>query len=109
MTSIFRTTMSIAGMILLSVFLGTSTAHAAKPDTKVCDGLSGSVFGICTAAVSSGCATDGRSIGLKHCERLAANFKKKTNDTPAWLVTESEPESDVPVVEIDLSAGGFAF
>ena len=35
--------MFIAGMALLSVFFGTSTVHAAKPDTAVCDGLSGNV------------------------------------------------------------------
>ncbi|MBW2220005.1 MAG: hypothetical protein JRF40_11020 [Deltaproteobacteria bacterium] len=38
--------MFIAGMALLSVFLGTSTGHAARPDTAVCDGLSRNAFGI---------------------------------------------------------------
>lgn len=102
-------------MALLSVFFGTSTVHAAKPDTAVCDGLSGNAFGICTAAVSSGCATDDRSAGSRHCNRLAANFTNKTaGDDPVWLETESVPEESVPeepeeVVSIDIgvSDGGF--
>ena len=110
-SKIFRTAMLIAGMALLSVFLGTSTVHAAKADTAVCDGLSGNAFGICTAAVSSGCATDGRSAGSKHCNRLEANFTNKTGDDPVWLATESVPDEPEPeeVVSIDigLSDGGF--
>ena len=65
-------------------------------------GLSGNAFGICTAAVSSGCAAaGGRSAGSKHCVRLEANFKKNTGgDNPVWLKTE--PVSDIPSLGIDL-------
>ena len=89
-SNIFRATMLVAGLALLSAFFGASTVQAARPDTSVCDGLSGKDFGICTAAVSSGCATDGRNrnTGSKHCDRLERNF----GDKPVWLETESESE-----------------
>jgi hypothetical protein len=86
--------MFIAGIALLSVFFGTSTVHAAKPDTAVCDGLSGNAFGICTAAVSSGCAA--RSAGAKHCEKLGSNFTRFTNSAPVWLAPEPEPTPVAP-------------
>ena len=88
--------MFIAGMALLSVFFGTSTVHAAKPDTTVCDGLSGNAFGICTAAVSSGCATDGRNAGEKHCEKLGSNFTRLSDNDPVWLAPEPEPTPVAP-------------
>ena len=93
----------------MSVFIGTSTVHAAKPDTGVCDGLPGNAFGLCTAAVSSGCATGGRSVGSKHCERLGANFTNKTDSDPVWLATEDGggEVGEVSTIDAGLGGGGF--
>ena len=84
-SNIFRVTMLIAGMALLSMFFGASTVQAVEHDTAVCDGLSGNAFSICRAAVSSGCATDGRNAGEKHCDKLASNYTKLTGNSPVWL------------------------
>jgi hypothetical protein len=98
--------MFIAGMALLSVFFGSSTVHAARPDTTVCDGLAGNAFGICTAAVSSGCALNGRNEGSKHCDRLSSNFTRKTGDDPVWLAPEPAPTPVTPPSDgIDWSGG----
>ncbi|MCK4586417.1 MAG: hypothetical protein KAU29_03695 [Gammaproteobacteria bacterium] len=90
-SNIFRVTMFIAGMALLTAFFGVSTAQAAQPSAAICDTQSGNAFGLCRAAVSSGCAIGGRNTDSRHCGKLAANFLRVTEQTAIWLEPVSTP------------------
>ena len=99
----------------LVMFQGTSIAEAARPDFSMCrgngDGKVG--FGLCRAAVASGCAADSEPVVHRHrhhrghhsherfCERVADVYERRTGMEPVWLasIEEVPPPVEEPAPE----------
>lgn len=122
-SKLFRTSMVITGAVFLFI-MGTSVSQAARHTPSVCEGQTGKAFGLCRAAVASGCATasEGTNLrgrrhghsrrhghhsrrsnaGSRYCGMLSRNFTRLTNLEPVWIVTEnSEPEPSTQTTEPD--------
>ena len=106
-SKLFRTSTLFSGFLFAFLFvLGTSVSYAARQTPSVCEGQSGSGFGLCRAAVASGC--DDSNTGSRYCNRLATNFTKQTGQDPVWLSTE-EDDSETPTDTVVIDLGSFSF
>jgi hypothetical protein len=106
-SKLFRTSTLFSGFIFVFLFvLGTSISYADRQTPSVCEGQTGSGFGLCRAAVASGC--DDSNSGTRYCDRIANNFTKQTGQDPVWLSTEDN-EEEIPTETIQIDLGSFAF
>lgn len=126
-SNLFRASIFITGAFFLFV-MGTSVSQAARHVPTVCEGQSGKAFGLCRAAVASGCATASEGINLRgrshghsrrhghrhhshsrrsntgsrYCSRLGRNFTRLTGLDPVWIVPENnEPETPTRTEETE--------
>lgn len=92
LTSICNHSISLLKMTALSAaMLATaSVAQAGSSDTQVCQDLEKAERGLCTAAVRSGCALDGRNTESIHCAKLESNYRKVSGgNMPVWLMNSN--------------------
>ena len=93
----------LAALVGLAWMAAADDARAAK-DKSMCDGLSGSLKGWCTAAASLGCGVDGKHA--KTCDALADKFEGVAGAPPPWE-DPVDPPPTVDFVDLILDSEGF--